>query len=205
MLQPSYLVWGMLTILIILNIIIFFHDPLLYTDSKSDSCFNKSCRNYTLTTTLITFALDMCLFISLTFINPIPYLSKYLFVSVGILYLLVILLKYNQTLIIQSNTNFQPPPEGFFYQNVRLGIRIVILALYCLIILGRFASETMETGSAQPILERLVYSRFGGYNKTNQIPFALSWITFLVIPIASIRLYQTVKFHPKNYDLPLQW
>jgi len=147
----------------------------------------------------------MCLFISLTFINPIPYLSKYLFIGVGILYLLVILLKYNQTQIIQSNTDFQPPPEGFFYQNVRLGIRITILALYCLIILGRFASETMETGSAQPILERLVYSRFGGYNKNNQIPFALSWITFLAIPIASIRLVQTVKFHPKNYDLPLQW
>ncbi len=201
--EPSYIIWLCLIILILFNMLIYFHDPYLY--SNATNCLHLKCKEYALFAGILTLVADVCLATSLTFINPIPYLPTYWFVGLAVIYIMLIYTNYNQADIVTQDEKFNPPPEGFFKKNFRIGFRIIILTLYIFIFLGRFSTETQPTIGVQPWTEKLLYNRFGGLTKPNAIPFFLSWASIIAIPIASIQLYKTVKYHPSNHNQPVSW
>lgn len=201
--QPNYLIWGLVSILIILQSIIFFHEQFLY--SKAKICALLECRKYSLILALVTFAFSMCLIISLTHIAAPPFLPTFWYVGFGIVALMIILLYYNQTDIISADHRFSPPPQHFFGKTTRIIIRSLIVGLFLIIFLGRYMTEAMPTLTTQPFLERFVYNRFGGL-QTGNIPFFyLSWVTILSVPFTVFRLIQEITFHPTPYYLPLNW
>lgn len=204
-LEPSYLTWGLLGPLLILNILIFFHDPYKY--SNSQNCLELPCRPYSLTTALFTLFLDLCLAASLTHINPLPFLPTFWYIPFGIIAIMIILLHFNESNVVVKDKRFNPPPEYFFKKPVRMVIRGVITILYLLIITARLSSETIPTLKLEtlPFSHRFLYNRFGGLNANNMVPFFLSWLSILALPIAIIRLYQTIKYHPSDYNQPLPW
>lgn len=201
--ETSYLTWFFLILVIILNLIMVFHDPLKYSISKK--CLLLQCRKYSLALSLITLTLDLLIAISLTYINPIPFLPKIWYIPVAIIAFMVILLHYNESQVVFKDHSFKPPPEFFFKKTTRIIFRGIILALYLFLFIGRFASETQPTISTQPFIQRVFYNRFGGFGSHNYLLFFISWITLLTIPLASIRLYQSITYHPTIYHQPLAW
>lgn len=201
--KPNYLIWGLVTVLLILQSTIFFHEQFLY--SKAKVCALLECRKYSLILALITFTLSMFLIISLTHIAAPPFLPTYWYVGFGIVALMIILLYFKQTKIISTDHRFNPPPEHFFGKTTRITIRALILALFLLIFLARYMAEKMPTLTTQPFLERFVYNRFGGLQPGNTPFFYLSWLTILAVPFTIFRLIQEITFHPNAYHLPLNW
>ena len=201
--ETSYLTWFFLILVMILNIVMVFHDPLKYSISKK--CLLLPCRQYSLILSLVTLTLDLMIGISLTYLNPIPFVPKIWFIPVGIIYLMVVLLHFNQSDIVFQDHSFKPPPETFFKKTTRIIFRSIILSLYLFILIGRIASETRPTLSTQPLAEKFIYNRFGGFSSQNYFIFFISWVTILTIPLAGIRLYQTITYHPTKYNQPLAW
>ena len=92
---------------------------------------------------------------------------------------MLIYVNYHQADIVTQDEKFNPPPEGFFKKNFRIGIRILILTLYIFIFLARFSTETQPTLGIQPWTQKILYNRFGGLTKPNAIPFFLSWASII--------------------------
>lgn len=202
-LTPSYLTWSILALILILNPIIFFNDPFKY--SNSSKCLHLTCRRYSLIMALVILAIDMILAISLTLINPLPYLPKFWFIPYTIIVFMIILLHFNESKIVVKDKRFTPPPEFFFRKKTRIVCRAILASLYLLIIVARFASESQPTISTQTKPERFLYNRFGGLHSQNVIPFFLSWLTIIALPVAGLRLYQEITYHPSKYNQPLAW
>ena len=202
-LQPSYLVWISVTLVLLLNIFMFFMDQYKY--SNSQKCLNLTCRKYSLIFALVILTLDLCNGFTITHINPLPYIPRFWYIPVSILATMVILLHYNESEIVVKDTSFQPLPEFFFTHNVRIIFRAFITLLYLIIFMSRYLTESLPTIEVQSKLERFVYSKFGGLHYNNKICFMLSWITIFTIPLAGFRLYQEITYHPTKYNLPLAW
>ena len=202
-LKPNYLIWGLVSVLLILQSTIFFHEQLQYSNAKM--CLRLQCRQYSLIYAILTFVFSMFLVISLTHIAPPPYLPTFWYLGFGIIALMIILLHYNQTNIISSDRTFHPPPQYFFGKKTRIVIRSLILALILLIFLGRYMEEALPTLETQPFLEKYIFNRFGGLQQGNIPFFYLSWLTILAFPFTIFRLVQEITFHPTAYHLPLNW
>jgi hypothetical protein len=202
-LEPNYIIWGAVSLLLILNLLIYFHDPLIYANPQK--CFFLQCRKYSLVYALVILGLDLCLVISLTHLAGPPYLPTYWYIPFAILAVLIILMRYNETQITAKEHRFTPLPLYFFRKNGRIIIRSIILALYLIILLSRYLTEALPTIPTQSLPERFFYNRFGGLTQKNSIIFLLSILTVFSIPIATFRLYQEITFHPTIYNLPLAW
>ena len=201
--EPNYLIWALIAVLLILQSTIFFHEQFQYSNAKI--CFMLECRQYSLIFALVTLALSMALIISITHIAPPPFLPTFWYLGFGIVALMIILLHFNQTDIINSDNTFHPPPQHFFGKKTRIVIRALILALILIIFLARYMKEALPTLSTQPFAEKFILNRFGGLTQENKVFFYLSWLTVLAVPFTTFRLVQEVTFHPTAYFLPLNW
>ena len=201
--EPNYIVWGLASILVIFNILMFFHDPLVYANPKK--CLFLQCRQYSLVYALATLFLDLCLLVGLTHIAGLPYLPTYWYIPFGILAVSIILLQFNTTTVAAKEHRFTPLPIYFFRKNGRIVFRSIILTLYIVIFVSRYLVEAQPTIPTQPRVERFFYNRFGGLSQRNSIFFLLSLLTIFSIPLSAFRLYQEITFHPTIYNLPLAW
>lgn len=202
-LEPNYLIWIALVILIIFNIIINYNDPFLYSNSKN--CLFVKCKEYAFISGSASLFFDVCIAISLTLVNPIPYLPKYWVIPLVILYFMAIYTNYNQAQIVTKDEPFGVPPEGFFNKKTRIIFRSIILILYTFIFLGRLGTESQPTIKIQSLAEKFLYNRFGGFKKGNEVAFLLGWISLLSIPVSVLQLYKTIKYFPTNYNQPVSW
>lgn len=200
---PNYFVWGLVALLLFLNILIFFHDPLVYAHPQK--CLFLRCRTYSLVYALAILFLDLCLVIGLTHIAGPTYLPTYWYIPFALLATMIILLRFNETQVTSKENRFTPLPLYFFRKNGRIIIRSIILALYLIIILVRYLTEAQPTIPTQNLAERFFYNRFGGLSQKNSLLFLLSILTVFSIPLAIFRLYQEITFHPTIYNLPLAW
>lgn len=201
--KPSKLVWICMALVIVLNVFMFFHDPLKFSNSKK--CIYLTCRKYSLIFALVILGLDLCHGVGLTFINPLPYTPTFWFIPFTILAVMIILLNFNESTIVVKDNNFNPLPELFFTKTVRIIFRSVIALLYLILFIMRYATEAVPTLGVQPKLERFFFNRFGGLTPGNQLLFFLSWLTIFTLPLAGFRLYQEITYHPTKYNQPLGW
>lgn len=200
---PNYIVWGLVALLLFLNLLIFFHDPLVYANPQK--CLFLRCRPYSLVYALAILFLDLCLVISLTHLAAPPYLPTYWYIPFALLATMIILLRFNETQLTAKEHRFTPLPLYFFRKNGRIIIRSIILAFYLIILLSRYLTEALPTIPTQSLPERFFYNRFGGLSQSNSIIFLLSILTVFSIPLTAFRLYQEITFHPTIYNLPLAW
>jgi hypothetical protein len=218
------ILWGLVIVVIILNLIIYLVEPLKYTETKE--CLKLPCRQFVLFNQILGFLFDICIVVV---IFKMLGTGKTALVFIVFFFLAIIL--YTSWFVakpVVKNNKINPPPEMFIKKDARIGLQVCILLLdliiFFLLFMIRAGIDNKNTLNNNRIISNsfiykgiitswgkrygitnLLNTRFGGNVDGNRFVFACGWVAFLGIFQNIYNLYKTVTFQPAFYNLPLSW
>ena len=217
------ILWGLVILVIILNLIIYLVEPLKYTEAKE--CLKLPCRQFVLFNQILGFLFDICIIVV---IFKMLGTGKTSLVFIVFFFLAIIL--YTSWFVakpVVKNNKINPPPEMFIKKDARIGLQVCILLLDLIIFFllfmiragidnkntlnnNRNISNSFYKGISASWdkgygITNLLNTRFGGNVDGNRFVFACGWVAFLGIFQNIYNLYKTVTFQPAFYNLPLSW
>jgi len=221
------ILWGLVILVIILNLIIYLVEPLKYTEAKE--CLKLPCRQFVLFNQILGFLFDICIIVVI-----FKMLSTGKTAMVFIVFFFMAFILYTSWFVakpVVKNNKINPPPEMFIKKDARIGLQVCILLLdliiFFLLFMIRAGIDNKNTlnnlNNNRNISNSFIYkgiitswgkrygitnllnTRFGGNVDGNRFVFSCGWVAFLGIFQNIYNLYKTVTFQPAFYNLPLSW
>ena len=207
------IVWGLVILVIILNIITYLVEPLKYTEEKE--CLQLPCRQFTLGNQLLGYFLDICAIVVITKLLGFKATSL-IFVVCSFFAFLIYTAWYISKPVVRDE-KINPPPELFLKKDIRIILQVIILLLDLLIFVLLFMENDVGLGDNSIMsgsgifrnkgygITNLINTRFGGNVEGNRFVFVCGWLVFFGLFQNVYNLYKTVTFHPSYYNLLLSW
>jgi hypothetical protein len=189
----KYVLLLTLTVIICLNLAVYFHDTQNIYDNTE--CGTVSCHNFALILAIAAAIIDILLIISLTYWLRIPTLTILL---LAILIIIFILLQYYEThyRLLESKPTNQPKPtnqQNKFSTRIHISMTSTILLAQLFVLITRYFLETVPFSQEQTVFQNLVTSRFGGYIPGRKIKFCAAWGIIIGIMISIFRLKSDIQ------------
>ncbi len=192
----------LLSILVYLNFLHYFYNPLKY--SNSNKCFGIDCRKFTLLGNLLSFSFLSAMIICMANLNPSIFFPNNWFGPVIIFGYTVIILDWkNSDIIVPRKGRITPPPLDYL-PKIRRNIALFFsLVIYLILFICNFVGDRVSVNS-NSLSDILFWSAFGGY-KNNKTSFFCGWISIFGLVNGIINMNLSENFHPQIYNLPNSW
>lgn len=207
------IIWGLVILVIILNIITYLVEPLKYTEEKE--CLRLPCRQFTIWNQLLGYFLDICVIVVIA--KLLGFKASPLIFIVGSFFAFLIYTSWYIAKPVIRNEKINPPPELFLKKDIRITLQVIILLLDLLIFVLLFMENDSGLGDNSIMsgsgifknkgygITNLINTRFGGNVKGNRVVFVCGWLVFFGLFQNIYNLYKSVTYHPSYYNLPLSW
>jgi hypothetical protein len=207
------ILWGLVFVVVILNIIIYLIEPLKYSEEKE--CIGLPCRQFTLFNQLLGYTFDICIIVVIAKMLGFNATAAIFIIAAFFGFLIYTSWVIAKPVIRDETLN--PPPKMYMKKNARITIQILILLLDLLIFFLLFMIKTEGANNNSLMsgsgifknkgygITNLLNTRFGGNADGNRFVFFCGWFAFLGIFQNIYNLYKCVGFHPTYYKLPLSW
>jgi len=195
--------WLLWTIVMILNFIAYYQDPIRM--SQTDCVFGVPCKWTAFIAGIATFGMDCLTFVGLwltiPFTNKLPSFWYLPFILVGFALITQITIDAKT---YSDDGSFNPPPRKLWPKRNRIILYSIILFINVLIFLQFYVASGIKDYSKTTLLDVVFLQRFGGISG-NQISFIISWSAVLGIFIACFTLYLIYTYYPCIYNQPKSW
>lgn len=196
--------WFIYIIAYILNVVSYYQNPLLFTDSRKCT-FGIPCRWFNFIAGMC--AMTLCIFGLIVLWYDAPFsktLPDFWYIPIALItYAIIVQLTISVKPVV-NNGEFNPPPEGLWPIKDRSWLYILLLILDLVFFHQMYLDGGTQLVQNPRVIDDLILGRFGGWNK-DKYNFMLEWFGTVQILFDILAIYQIVGFKACNYGLPNSW
>lgn len=195
--------WLLLTIIIILNFIAYYQDPLRY--SMTPSVLIIPNKWFAFLSGITTWSLDFLTFLGLEFTIPFAtflpsfWYLPFLCLGYGIITQITL-----DSRTYTAGESLDPPPKELLPKSDRIILYGTILVLDIIIFLQLYFASGIADITKNTVLEKIFLQRFGGL-KQGGLQFLVAWMGLIGVIIDIFSFRTTYLYEACKYNLPKSW
>ena len=195
--------WLLLTIIIILNFIAYYQDPLRY--SMTPSVLFTPNKWFAFLAGITTWSMDFLTFLGYEFTIPFTtilpsfWYLPFLFLGYGIITQITL-----DSRTYSAGDSLDPPPKELLPKSDRILLYGTILLLDIIIFLQLYFASGIADITKNTVLERIFLQRFGGMEKGG-LQFLVAWVGLVGVIVDIFSFRTTYLYEACMYDLPKSW
>lgn len=195
--------WLLLVIIIILNFIAYYQDPLRY--STAPSILIMPLKWFSFLAGLTTWSMDFLTFLGLEFTIPFStilpsfWYLPFLFLGYGIITQITL-----DSKTFSAGSSLDAPPKNLLPKSDRILLYGIILILDITIFLQLYFASGIADITKNTVLESIFLQRFGGIQQGG-LQFLVAWLGLIGVIVDIFSFRTTYLFEACLYDLPKSW
>jgi hypothetical protein len=202
----NVLKWFIYILVLILNFIAYYQNPVLRTDVAK--CSGISCRWFSFITGIGAMCIYLFGLVGLWYVAPFSTnMPDYWYVPVIILtYAIIIQMTLSVKMYTNTgndNDNLNPPPSDLLPIKDRVRLYVLILILDAIFFHQMYLDGGQALLKKHSVWDKYIISRFGSI--TNFYSFALGWFGLVGLGLDLLSIKFIADFNACDYDLPKSW
>jgi hypothetical protein len=200
--MSTELKWFIYIIVLILNFIAYYQNPVLRTDIPK--CFGMSCRWFSFITGIGAMCIYLFGLVGLWYVAPFSSnMPDYWYIPVIILSYAIIIQMTISVRMYTDNGTLNPPPSDLWGIRDRIRLYTLILVLDTIFFHQMYLDGGQTLMKTHRVWDKYIISRFGSI--TNFYSFALGWFGVVGLTFDLLSIKFIADFDACDYNLPKSW